>query len=415
MMDLSLNSRKKPKELNAGESKFLGVMTSLVALYVAQAIPMYLIAAALPAIFRERGIDLIAIGSLSFLMAPWVFKFLWAPVVDRYGSVKYGKRKSWIVPLHISVCALIITLGFLQPEQDLALFFPILLLMSIAASTQDIATDAYSVEHLSEEMQGRGGAIQGGAVALGVLIGGSMTLFLHDIIGWRYAVWSAALLSLILLLPILFIPEYQGRRHREVSNQKPSLRHFFKRPEAWSLLGFVLLFRLSEGLVKSVEQAFLVDKGFSLSQIGAISGGAAALVGLVGACIAVYAMKLFPMIKCLKWIGILRTLCFLGFALMASHFIVSSWVLVALSAMMTFIRYLELSILYAVYMRFSCLSQAGTDFTFLASMALLMYMVGGFAAGYLAQSYGYFILFCLATFLSILTLWASLQLIKTRI
>ena len=48
-------------------------------LYLAQGIPTYLFAAAIPPILREQGVSRTAIGMLSLLMLPLVLKFLWAP------------------------------------------------------------------------------------------------------------------------------------------------------------------------------------------------------------------------------------------------------------------------------------------------------------------------------------------------
>lgn len=380
------------------------VLFSLIALYIAQAIPMYLIAAALPAIFRQRGVDLVAIGSLSLLLAPWVFKFLWAPIVDRYGIQRFGQRKSWIIPLHLLVCVLILLLGMLDPLHDISLFFPLLCLLSIAASTQDIATDGYAVEHLPEKVQARGGAIQGGSVAAGVVLGGSTTLFLYDWIDWQGAITVIGLLALFLIIPIVLLPEALGKRAGVQQSKKASLGQFFRKPGALSLLIFAFLFRLSEGLVKSVEQAFLVDQSLTLSQIGMISGGGAACVGLVGSLIAVYVMGRYSLFTSLAVVGLLRTICFFLFTLAAALPFFGHWGLAAISFFMTFMRYLELSVLYATYMRWSQLSQAGTDFTFLTSITLLMYMLGGFVAGIIASALGYVTLFSLATCLSVGTL-----------
>lgn len=71
-------------EQRARHPQRMAVLTVLVGLYIAQAIPVYLVAAAMPAIFRAQGISLVSIGSMALLMLPWVLKFLWAPVVDRF-------------------------------------------------------------------------------------------------------------------------------------------------------------------------------------------------------------------------------------------------------------------------------------------------------------------------------------------
>jgi len=391
------------------------VLLVLLSLYIAQAIPVYLVAAALPPIFRARGIDLVAIGSIGVLMLPWILKFLWAPFVDRFYFARLGRRRSWIVPLQLVSVAVILFLSTLQPETNLALFFPVLMVLAFCAATQDIATDGYAVEHLSEEHQPFGNAIQGGSVAGGVLIGGSLTLFIYDASGWDIALRTAALLSCLCLLPILFVSEKTGLRHRDPSQTRtvPSLRGFLSRPDAIAVLGFALVFRLPEGLVKGMEQAFLVDQGFSLSQIGLISGGAAALVGLGGSAVAVVLIKQSGLGAFFWTIGLARTVCFAGYAAFSYQLFgtgqLAISVLIGLSAFNTFIRYMELVGLFTAYMRFSSLVQAGTDFTFLSCANLLVYMAGGMAAGVIGQAYGFSVLFTLAAGLSVVSILVAMH------
>ena len=62
----------------AGLSR-LRLFIVLACLYLAQAIPSYLFAAAIPPILREQGVSRTAIGMMALLMLPLVLKFLWAP------------------------------------------------------------------------------------------------------------------------------------------------------------------------------------------------------------------------------------------------------------------------------------------------------------------------------------------------
>ena len=71
----------------------------LLALYFVQGLPFGFQAKALPIYLREQGVGLTEIGLLGALALPWMLKALWAPLVDRYGSTRFGRRKSWIVPM----------------------------------------------------------------------------------------------------------------------------------------------------------------------------------------------------------------------------------------------------------------------------------------------------------------------------
>lgn len=369
----------------------------ITGLYVAQAIPLYLVAAAFPPILRERGADLALIGGFGLLMAPWALKWLWAPVVDRYFT-----RKTWIVGAQGLTLVLICVISGLDPVEDIRLFFPLLMCMSVSAATQDIAADGYSVEHLPAEAQTRGGGAQGGAVAVGVILGGSLSLFIYDLAGWRACVLSAAALAALSILPFLLADERAGLRPGadRVATRRPSLGAFRARPEMRRLLAFSLLFRAPEGLVKSVEQAFFVDLGFSLTKVGLISGASAALVGIAGSVLGAIAAGRMGLLRFLQCILLLRTLCFAGYALAAAQGAPDE-AMIALSALNTFSRYMELVALYAAFLRFSSLDQAGTDFTILASASLLTYSIGSLLGGALASALGYGPLFMLAAALSL--------------
>lgn len=369
----------------------------LCGLYTAQAIPLYLVAAAIPPILRARGVDLALIGSFGVLITPWALKFLWAPVVDRFGT-----RRAWIFAMQAVTLALVLALSQLDPVEDIARFFPLLMLMSVSSATQDIATDAYAVEHLAPEQRATGSAVQSGAVAAGVLIGGSLTLFVYDRAGWQVAVLGAALLSGLATLTVLFAAETGGRREGGAERRRPSFRAFWARPEARMILLFALLFRVPEGLVKAVEQSFLVDVGFSLTEVGLISGGTAASVGLAGSVLGAVLARRIGLIPFLWAVIALRTACFAGF-LVAAWLGVPDGVLIGLSALNTLSRYMEIVGLYTAFLSTASPSQAGTDFTILASANLLAYAVGSMAAGVVASAFGYATLFAVATALSLLT------------
>lgn len=378
------------------------IWASLAGLYVAQAIPLYLVAAALPPILRSRGVDLAVIGGLGILMLPWVIKPLWAPIIDRLSARPGVGRKGVILGTQVLAVALIIALSFLDPVADIGRFFPILLTLSFAAATQDIATDGYAVEHLPPAQQSGGNAIQSGAVAAGVLIGGSLTLVLYDFFGWQAAVLTAAALSTLAVVIFLVTPEGLEKRPAEPAKAAPSLRRFFAKQGALAIFAFALLFRLPEGLVKALEQSFLVDAGLSLSLIGLVSGGSAAAVGLLGAWAGMVVIRRVGLGRFFLVLIVMRSAIFALYGVAALYGLPKE-ALIALSMLNTFNRYMEMVGLFTAFMRVSSLAQAGTDFTLLSSANLFVYMLGSMAAGMAAQALGYAAVFWLAFALSLAT------------
>lgn len=391
------------------------IWLTLMGLYVAQAIPIYLVAAALPPILRDRGIDLAVIGGLGFLMLPWVAKPLWAPLIDRLSQYAPVGRKGVIMATQCVVMMTIIGLSQLDPVADIGLFFPLLMTTAFASATQDIAADGYAVEHLPPDQQSAGNAIQSGAVAAGVLIGGSGTLFLYDLIGWQGAVLTTGSLSLLAVAVFLMVPESLGKRPAAQDKPRPGLWQFFRRPGAGTVFVFALIFRLPEGLIKSLEQSFLVDAGFSLTLIGLISGGSAALVGLLGAYAGMLMIRRFGLGPFFAALIAVRSAIFALYGVAAVYGLPQE-ALVVLSMLNTFNRYMEIVGLFTAFMRVSSLAQAGTDFTILSSANLLVYMLGSVFAGVLAQALGYAFVFWLACALSMLTGAIALYLlVKSRI
>ncbi|MEP2435633.1 MAG: MFS transporter, partial [Roseibium sp.] len=198
----------------------------------------------------------------------------------------------------------------------------------------------------------------------------------------------------------------------EKTISKPSLRAFFMRPEAVQIFVIALIFRASEGLVKAMEGPYLVDVGLSLSWIGYLSGVSAATAGIIGSVIAVGLIKWQGASRSLIILGLLRTICFTAFALHALGIYEPLWTVMSAAAFQTFIRYMEIVILYSLFMSVASRSQPGTDFTLLACAQLIVYLIGSMTSGFIADQFGYDGLFVLAAVLSGLAVLATVKLLS---
>jgi MFS transporter (putative signal transducer) len=379
----------------------LRLMLVLLGLYVSQSIPLYLFSAAVPAILREIGVSRTSIGLLSVLALPWIVKFLWAPLVDRYALWRpLGRRRSWVVPLQASIILLVFLLAQFPPADNLAPLFVIGALIAVLSATQDAAADGYAVERLAPSERGIGNAIQGGAVAVGVIGGGAGTLLLYDQIGWQGALSIVGAIALLAALPLALMQE-EPVHGDEQERARPSLRNFFARADARGAIAFCLLYRGSEGLVKGMEQPFLVDSNLSLSAVGLVSGGSAATVGLIGSALAAVVIRATGLRSCLWGLGLARTAIFGGFALFAALEAGPTVVLIGLALLHTLCRYMEIVALYSLFMGLCSRAQAATDFTLLSCAQLLVYMAGAMVSGAIADAIGYANLFAIGTALSL--------------
>lgn len=381
-------------------------------LYLAQAIPSYLFAAALPPIMREAGVSRSEIGYLSLWFLPLLLKFFWAPWVDRIRPFARAHRASWVIVTQIGV---IVSLLCLIPLGSTNVWgiIGIGLFGSLLISTQDIATDGYAAKYLAPDDRPIGNAIQGGSVAFGVVIGGTLGLVLYSYIGWTGMLLTMAGFSLIPLAAAFAMRESETEGGVS-AKPRPSLMAFLRRREVRNILWIALIYRMSEGLVKTMEGSYLVDAGVPLTQIGYLSGGAAATAGLAGAAGAAWLLHRFGSGWTLGFLGILRTVCFALFTAHALGIVTGILPIFGAAGFQTLIRYMEIVALYSLFMSAASKEQPGTDFTILACAQLIIYFVGSMLSGRIADLLGYGTLFSVATVLSLIAAVATMRILAAQ-
>ena len=285
----------------------------LASLYCAQGLPSGLLAHSLPVLLRQHGVDLALIGLLKLLALPWLLKVLWAPWVDRLASPRLGHHRGWILPLQLGVITVIATLALMSPERlfdsHFFLLIGLLLLVNLAASTQDIATDGLAVRLLPERWRGLGNSLQVGGYKVGMLVSGSGLLLAMDALGWNLSVALVALLLVLMTLPI-----WRFNERRELPFQpaqaEPAgpgllLRHYrglLLQPGMLFWLAVLLSFKLGDALGSPMIKPMLVDQGWSNAELGQLTL-ISSLAGIAGALLGglLYAR-----------IGVLRALILFG-------------------------------------------------------------------------------------------------------
>jgi len=103
---------------------------------------------------QESGLSRSAIGLFGIVGVAYVFKFTWAPLLDRirlpFLYTLLDQRRSWIVLslLLIAVCCFGMSLG--EPKDNLKLLALFAALIAIASATQDVVIDAYRIDVFAE-------------------------------------------------------------------------------------------------------------------------------------------------------------------------------------------------------------------------------------------------------------------------
>ncbi len=256
----------------------------LFALYVCQGLPGGFLAVVLPVVLREQGLSLKTIGLASFLSAPWLLKFAWAPLVDRYGWPGFGRHRSWLVPAQLGMLAVTLALSTVRPQDDLTLVVVLFLLLNVFAATQDIAVDGWAVRLIGGDDLGPANSAQVGGFKVGNLIGGGVLVGLLGTIGWAGDFYvMAAMIGLVLLLVI---------RTPEPPSPTPPPQKIW--PVLWRSLkgqglafwGFVMFAKFGETFGGALTKPMLVDHGYTKETIAWLDGFIGALAVIGGAALA---------------------------------------------------------------------------------------------------------------------------------
>lgn len=381
------------------------LISTLFLLYVVQGIWGGLIALALPTILRDRGLGTQSIGLIYLCLLPWVCKFLWASLVDRY-----GERRQWMLSIQ---CAYALGFGalawidLLPTQAFLPALAVVMVLLSVLTATQDIAVDGYAIESATRTQRGLVNGIQVGGASVGAVFGGGGTLILLPQWGWSgvMLLFTASMVLVLLVLKYLNIPSRS--RSALVSVRKPSLTYFLQRPEAKSYMVFALLWMLSQRFAFVMMAPYLLDSGVTITQIGWVQGAGGALASLAAAVLSPLLLHRWG------WRPVAVTMLSLQGSLwcvlllcVSAVFVLPPHILVVLILLQSGLIAASFVAFYALAMGWCDLAQAGTDFSVFQSLDSAVAISCAVLAGYLAQSFGYGVLFGGAIVLVALTLFA---------
>ena len=121
-------------------------------------LPFLLIFSTQSAWLREAKVPTAEIGLMSYCALAFSFKFLWAPVIDRFdvpGLARLlGRRRAWMLVAQLCVAAGLFGLAFAKPAQGLAWSIAFAALTAFAAATQDVTIDGWRIDAAPPERQG---------------------------------------------------------------------------------------------------------------------------------------------------------------------------------------------------------------------------------------------------------------------
>lgn len=282
-------------------------------------LPLLLVGGTFTAWLRDIGVELAAIGFLSWVGMAHSIKVIWAPLIDRAPvpllTRWLGRRRAWMLLAQLVIAGSLLGMALTDPRQQLTLIALFAVLAAFGSATQDIAIDAYRVEAEARHRQAAMAATYVTGYRVAVLAAGAGALHLAALNDWTLAYSVMAGLMAVGMLTTLIIKEpevqiteatreleariaeYLAQTRRTGWQRQVSawfigavvspFADFFQRygKAALVILLFVGCFRISDIFMGVMANPFYLDLGFSKTDIANIAAAFGLGMTLAGAAL----------------------------------------------------------------------------------------------------------------------------------
>ena len=293
----------------AGEDARRGTPWTLTT-YFAEGLPYSIVHQVSAEYFTAFGASLAAIGYTSFYGLAWNLKFVWSPLVDRYGTLR-----RWIVATEVLLAIVLAAIALRANQGDLPFVAIALVLVSVLGATQDIAIDGYYIGALDKPAQASLSGTRVGAYRVALLVGKSGLVALAGFTKlreWSVRGWSLAFAAAAAMLFGLAIahramlrplrgsatappPERAGASDLGAAPEGGAKRRttagggtssgaigaarafvesfdsFRKKPRFLATIGFIVAFKAGDALLFNMSVPFLRELGLDTDMRGLLS------------------------------------------------------------------------------------------------------------------------------------------------
>jgi PAT family beta-lactamase induction signal transducer AmpG len=283
-------------------------------------LPLLLTLDVLKVWMKEEGIDLTMIGLINLAQIPYTWKFLWAPLIDRYTMPFLGRRRGWILIAQLALIGSIIGLGFSNPADHFRMMVIMAMLVALFSATQDIVVDAYRREDLSDKELGLGSSLYIFGYRLGTMLAAGGGLIMADHVPWSMVYIVMGLFMFIGVIITILSPEpvigIETPRTIKDAVINPFVE-YFKRDGALWILAFVLLYKIGDNMANAMTAPFYLDIGFTKTQIGTVVKIFGIWAVIVGALVGGTIMIRLGINRSLWIFGVLQAISTACFAILA--------------------------------------------------------------------------------------------------
>lgn len=277
----------------------------LLMLYTSQYIPLGFFFGAIPAILGSQGVGMEVIGSIYMLGLFWVFKFMWAPLIDskKIPFIK-GHYRSWLITVQVLLSISMFIGAFFSIKDAFVLSLVFIALINFLSSTQDICVDGLVVNSLNKEELVYANSTQSVGTFLGSFIGLALPLYSYDIYTWKV---TLMILSFLVLIPAIFLFFYKEQDFKK-NIQRISFAEVFNFLKIKGAFRILFIMTPSYFILETsfpVIQQLLIKNDWSLMEIVFSQNIISSIFGITAAILAGSIIKKYGKYKSYKFFSIL--------------------------------------------------------------------------------------------------------------
>ncbi len=256
--------------------------------YFAEGLPYSIVHQVSMELFTAMGASAQAVGLTALYGLPWNLKFLWGPLMDRYGT-----PCRWAIVLEAALAVAIAAIAWPAQGRDLATAARLLLVVAVLAAAQDVAVDGFYMRALGKTDQAALSGLRAGAFRVAMLVGkGGLVIVAGRLVARACFFTGGAVMLLLAVAHAAALPRERAP-DRAVDPAAPSspvrfyleaFRTFVAQPGAWVSLAFILVYRAGDAMMFAMSSKLLDHLGVSLAARGDLNavGGAAGIAGSDG-------------------------------------------------------------------------------------------------------------------------------------
>lgn len=294
---------------------FLGLGISVQA-------PINLIGGLLMLWATESGLDLKSVGLFAGVTLPYCLKFLWAPFVDRINlpfADKIGRKKAWCLLWQLGIIFGLFNMSLLNPKEDALILAIYALFIGFCGASQEMTVDGLRIDTLKGDDLNNGTVLFQFGNRIGYFAATAGMIALSGVLSWSSVYQISIAIIGIGLLSALFIHETQEKEIPANFNTMviEPFKDFCTRQNLLLLCGFIILYKLCNGMLGKMAYPFYYDVGFTKNQIALVSATFGSIITTLGIFFGGYVLKKFQFKPLLFWLGGIEILTSVAFAQLA--------------------------------------------------------------------------------------------------